>query len=226
MAKDRGTPTLADVMKNTVKAALLDMHTCLPGRIEKVDKNSGKADVQPLLKRKFADGTVVNLPVIKNAPIATYRAGDAFISLPIKKGDKGMLIFAERSLDLWKLSEGIVNPNDVRKFDLSDAVFYPGLYSFGETIPAPAGDDLLIRNLRGDVLIGSKDADERAVLGEELVTFLTALIDQIKLLTVIGNLGVNTSIPNNAVAFEALKTNFLANAKILSNFIKLQKVNS
>lgn len=146
MSKNLGeTPTQEQVIKEAIKAALCDLHTAMPGIVVSYDSSTQKAQIQPALKRKFKNGDVVDLPIITNCPVAFPRANNAFISLPVKAGDSGLLIFSERSIDKWLVSGGRVNPNDPRKFELSDGIFYPGLYPFNNPIAAHP-TDLIVQN--------------------------------------------------------------------------------
>jgi hypothetical protein len=82
-----------------------------------------------------------------------YRAGDAFISLPLKRGDYVGLLFSERSLDIWLATGGTVDPKDPRKFDISDAVAYPGIYPFSMPPVGADADNIVIRNGLGSLEI-------------------------------------------------------------------------
>jgi hypothetical protein len=126
------TPTLSKVIEDAIDAKLYGLHTMLPGKVSKVDVAKGKCDVQPLLMRQKADGTVTALPPIPNCPIASYRAGKSGVFLPVKVGDYVEIRFCERSLDVWLSKGGTIDPADRRKHNLSDAVVYPGLYPFSD----------------------------------------------------------------------------------------------
>lgn len=140
------TPSFSKVLKDAIEERLLDVHTTIVARVTKVDVAKGMCDAQPVIKRKYADGEVVELPVISNVPIANYRAGNAFISLPVKVGDYVELRISERSLDVWLEKGGVVDPLDPRKFNLTDAIAYPGVYPFTMPPEGATADDIIIRN--------------------------------------------------------------------------------
>lgn len=165
-------PTMAQIMNNAIEKRLFDLHVSLPASIEKYD--GVKADVRPLLKRKMRDGTEFELPVITNVPVIWPATADAEIVLPLAAGDTGMLIFAERSLDIWLVQGGSVSPDDFRKFNLSDAQFVPGLRPFNkETAYDP--DRLVMRH--GDARVTLK-ADGKLKI-ENAAEELLDLIDQL-----------------------------------------------
>jgi len=125
------TPTLEEVIRAAMRSMLLDLHTMLPCSVEKYDATTKKASIVPLLKKKYLDGRVIQLPVINDVPVQWPSAGGAILHFPLENGDTGMGIFCERSLDVWLSGDGsAVNPNDTRHHDITDAVFIPGLYSF------------------------------------------------------------------------------------------------
>jgi hypothetical protein len=162
------------VVESMIETRLGELHTCLPGKVVKVDVAKAQCDVQPLLKRTYANGDIVSMPVITNVPIAFYRAGKAFISLPVHVGDYVELRFAERSLDVWLEKGGEVDPADFRKFDLSDAIAYPGLYPNSDP---PAGADpesIIIKNDQSVVTI--KPSGEVEIKGDNAIKLLSNLI--------------------------------------------------
>lgn len=144
------TPNLDQIILMGVESRLLDLHTCLPGIVEKYNKTKNTIDVTPSLKRKYETGEIVNLPVIMNVPIAFPRGGNFSLTYPIKKGDSVILIFSERSLDVWKKSGGIVDPQNPRKFNITDAFAIPGGYP--ENNPINDASDVAIRIKNKDAL--------------------------------------------------------------------------
>ena len=127
------TPTLTDIIRTAIEARLTDLHVMLPGEFTDYDVSTGKAKVKLSIKRKFEDGSIVELPVIANVPVQMPRTASSVIYVPIAAGDKCMVVFSERSLDAWKKFGGSQDPQDRRKHHLTDAVAIPGLYPFSDT---------------------------------------------------------------------------------------------
>lgn len=122
-------PTLTEVMKNAIDQTLTNVHTSMPGVIESYDFATGLASVKPSFKRKYAGETEsTEYPVVSGVPVIFPRVANAFLRLPVAKGDNVLLVFAERSLDKWMERGGAVAPADPAKFGLNDAVAIPGLY--------------------------------------------------------------------------------------------------
>ena len=166
---DQGS-TLADAIVNTFWSLISSIHTCLPGRIEKYTRTEQKANVKPLIKKKYLDGTAVEFPVIPNVPIVFPRTKRGGITFPLEQGDGVLLVFSERALDRWLSSGEDVEPGDYRKFDLSDAIAIPGLFSFKQPNLATNDDDVEIHNEGQRITIKKNGDIEIGVDVKKLVT--------------------------------------------------------
>lgn len=158
MTSNSDTPSFAQFVRDAIEARMLSVNTAIPAKVLAYDRDNGTVDVRPLLKRKYSDGTVSELPKIFNVPIQWYRANNAYITLPIKVNDTVTLIFSQRSLDQWKQSGGTVDPKDPRKHALSDAIAVPGLYPKSTAPADPSPDNLEIVNNKAKVSL-SPDGD-------------------------------------------------------------------
>jgi hypothetical protein len=133
------TPTLASVIRDAIEAALFDVHTCIPGKIVTYDKVNQTATVQPLIKSAFINESgvreSVKIPAIPGVSVMLLGNSAFSISWPVQKGDTGLIMFSEASLDKWKVRGGEVDPDDDRRFNLSDAMFIPALRPWNGPIP-------------------------------------------------------------------------------------------
>jgi hypothetical protein len=164
---------LLQILKNAIENRLIEVHTGLPGKVTSVNTAANTVDVQPVLQRKYADDTVRNMPVIANVPLAFPRTASAHLILPVKKDDYVWLWFSERSLDNWLEKGGIVDPQDPRKFNLSDAVAYPGCYPKPLANDRFDGENLRIENDTASIeLQPSGKMKIGAVGGEQLLQIL------------------------------------------------------
>ncbi len=224
-------PSLAEVIRGAIQAQMFELNTAMPGIVQSYNASTNTASVQPAFKRTYAEpndtpafGTpeeeLVDLPIINNVPVCFPRAGQAAITFPLKPQDTVLLIFAQRSIDKWKNLGGNIAPDDPRTHALSDAIAIPGVYPSSNPVLVDP-DNLVIRHVLAKITV-KKDALELAA-GAGLITVnkagkvtvgngvvdLLALLDQtldaIKLLTVPTAVGPS-GIPNNAAAFEAIKT--------------------
>lgn len=222
------TPSIAQVIIDAIEARLTEVHTSLPGKVQSYDKSTGMATIQPLIKRKFKDGDVVDLPICNQVPVAFPRTTTAWIHLPVKKGDVGLLLFSERSIDRYKNLGGSQDPKDPRKHSLSDAFFIPGGYP--KTTPATSveADAIHIKNVSSQLIMredGSfevkndlgtfsidksgkysigNDMAELLDLLERSYTRMSTILDNILALTVPTGVGPS-GVPINAASFTADK---------------------
>lgn len=203
------TPTLERLIKAAIENRLLDVYTALPGRVEAYTASLQKADIQPLIQRETVDAEIVDLPKLVDVPVKWPRTSTAIISLPLTVGDTGTIIFHGRSIDNWLISGGLVNPDDIRKHDLSDAEFIPGMYPFSQ--PGLAEDDnILIQNGIGLIRIKPEGKFEIGNGTIELIDEVIKELDEAKktadasaLITVNTVVGTST-VPNNVASFTAI----------------------
>jgi len=140
---------LEEVIKTAIQAALKETHTALPCQVISFNAAKQTVDVQPAIKRIFSDGDEVLIPQITGVRIGYQRVNDFAITFPITKGDEGVLIFNERSIEAWRQSGDLLAPNDTRTHDYSDALFLPMMYSDPKVISSVSGTDLEIRTSDG-----------------------------------------------------------------------------
>lgn len=198
------TPEIENVIQKAIDFNLSQINICLPGIVQKYDKSKQLADVQPALKRKYADGRIVSLPVIPSVPVVQPRSGKAIVHLPVKAGDTVVLIFSQRSLDKWLNQGGVVDPADARKFHLTDAYAIPGGYPFSDPATVADSESLWIQNdttkfrLKPDGKIQLQGKD-----GEEVVKILKETIEACE--AILTNTMLGPQPPVNKATFTALK---------------------
>ncbi len=129
--------SLAEAVEAGIAAAFEGIHTCLPGMIEEYDPATRMASVKPLVKKKYANDTVAPMPVLVSVPVVWPAGSGGGVSFPLKHGDGVLLLFAERNIENFLVLGGDSLPNDGRKFDLTDCIAIPGLYSFKDPGFAP-----------------------------------------------------------------------------------------
>lgn len=129
------TPDLITVIMDAIRYQLGEVNTAIPARILKYDPTKQEAEVQPLIKRLYKDGSIIDRAPITGVPVVFPAAGGGIITFPVKTGDTVLLIFSQRSIDRWVRSDGgPVDPQDNRKHDISDAIALPGLFSFSNAL--------------------------------------------------------------------------------------------
>lgn len=131
-----------------LKQALMDLRCAAPGIVKSVDytKSPPVVTVQVAISElvRGANGpqwTAIQL--IANVPICLPRAGGFLLTLPVKAGDTGLLIFCDSCIDLWWKSGGlqpppgapVTQPNfENRRHDITDCGFIPGMSSQAQPV--------------------------------------------------------------------------------------------
>lgn len=206
---DDEVPSLAKLMKDAIEQRLCDVHVSMPARIISFDGK--KASVQPLLQKKYLDGELLTLPPIQNVPVIWPQTKEATIILPLDVDSEGTLLFAERSLEKWLVAGGLVNPDDPRKFHLSDAQFIPGIKPFNAASDYDPGR-IVIKYKSGKVVVGdgkialgNADGDELLKIIEDTQTQLADTQTGIQAITVPTMMGPSGT-PLNAATFASIKS--------------------
>lgn len=128
MAETSNNPV--EALLGLVKSQLLDVNTALPGII--VSYENGLARVVPTGKKRFADGDVLDYPIIPNVRVCwpSFAGGTAGVKGPVKPGDKCLLVFSQQAID---------GSDDRRMFDLQDA--YAVMCDLGNAGPGDSGNN-------------------------------------------------------------------------------------
>lgn len=133
-----------DALRSFLETRLEEVNFCLPGTV--VSYDGRLAVVTPDLPKQIADGRVLPAPALHNVPVqwptSDVLGALARVTLPLKKGDGGILVFAQRSIDDW-ISGSTQAPLDPRMFDINDAYFIPGV-NRGTTVPAADTENLSV----------------------------------------------------------------------------------
>jgi hypothetical protein len=172
------TPDMGQVIAAFVEDGLSRVWTALPGRVVSFDHETQRASVFPLVQNIHYDENeervAERLPVIPDVPVMFQGCGAYRITFPVSKGDLGLLVFTSCSLDRWLAGDGReVDPGDDRRNNLSDAVFLPGLYSFGRS-PTSAPSNAMVMHA-DSLLLGGPDASDPVVRRSDLDAVVSRL---------------------------------------------------
>lgn len=116
----------SEMFKRMLDVFMLDYYFCLPCVVEAVNLDKQTVDIRPVLKAYSKSlNESASRALIANVPFWMYRAGDTYITLPIKPGDTGLAIFSQRDITNWKETGGEVELQSLRIHDYNDALFLP-----------------------------------------------------------------------------------------------------
>jgi hypothetical protein len=134
------TPTFVGAIQHLIKLELDQVNVGMPARVLTYDKTKSTVSVQPIVSRGYegpgGDRKVEALPAIMDVPFVQVGAGGVSLRLAPVKGDIVWLQFASCSIDKWVSTGTEGDPEDDRRFTLSDAVAWPGPQPWSDIIPA------------------------------------------------------------------------------------------
>lgn len=155
----QGSGDLFDLLSDFIEMKSGNFHTSIPARIEEVFYDQGHVTLQPLIKTitkkgsTFADKYEQQYPLIYEVPfyIMSAQRGVARITMPIKKGDVGTLLFSERDTETYLNTTGtsVVDSDnyatlsqDGKPFKL---MFIPELFTPSEA-PSISSENIVVTN--------------------------------------------------------------------------------
>lgn len=136
------TPELDDLLLQLDAFILGKVSVALPATIVDYDHARQVATVKPTVSARRQDPESLALipealPTIGNVPVLFPSSTGFAWTFPLLPGDPVLLVFCDRSIDEWKATGAPENvPQDIRRFDLTDAVALVGLRPFTRPIPA------------------------------------------------------------------------------------------
>lgn len=191
-------PELYDLLERNKRDTMNSINCIKVGKIVKYTALTNSAEISIASKRKLADGTIADYPILGDCPVFVLKGGTSFISCPITPGDECIVLFSDRSIDNWYLAGQVLPPMDTRCHSLSDGIAIVGIQSLANVKLTPASS-VCING--GTYKVSIKNA------GANLKIILDALIDAISALTVTCTApGSPSSPPINVAAFALIKT--------------------
>lgn len=188
----------------------------MPAKIERVDASTGLLHVKVSLV-SIINKKEVEQPIIVSVPTVFPRSETSSFSFPLKRGDEGLLIFADRDISQW-VRFGLNRVSSDRAHSLNDAIFIPGLKGGGYKLPerelkiSHKGTEISLKDdgqviiysasskvkIKGDLEVDGKltTSDDVSVQGKvEASGDVQAGLISLQNHTHIGNLGSPTSPP-------------------------------
>ena len=127
------TDSLYNAIESQIKRAQSNVYTALPAKV--LSFNGHTVSCQVMINRVNANGQEITIPPLVDVPAQFPHAGGFCITVPIKAGDEGLVVFSSRCIDGWYTSGSQSKPLDNRINDLSDGFFIVGCNSVPNKIP-------------------------------------------------------------------------------------------
>lgn len=135
---------LAGVLRGAIRREMMNMDVMMPVEVVSYDRATNRATVRHMVKMQGSDGEQVDRAQIASIRVQQPGNGKFSISLPIKPGDKGWVMAADRDLSLFQQDiDNPTAPNTRRMHSFQDGVFMPDAMSNGDA-PAGEGDRVVI----------------------------------------------------------------------------------
>lgn len=144
-----------------LKQALKDLRVSIPAIVVSFDPVKQVASVQVAL-REIVRGTNgashVAIAPINNVPVCFPSAGGFSLTLPLKAGDEGLLVFCDMCIDLWWARGGVQNQLEQRRHDITDCGFFPGGRSQPRVLSAYSNNSAQLRSDDGVTVVDIAEA--------------------------------------------------------------------
>lgn len=181
-----GTPSDTELLYAALEWFSKRLRVHLPGTVDAVHLDEAghvkavdvRVDVGEYRKSGGKEVPDVD-PILPNLPVQWMGGGGARATFPLARGDSGLLLFADKGLDEWNANaQGQVLARALRRHDLADAVFAPGLrrlavpwagartdaVTLGYETSA-AGEPMQIHVTPGGIALGEASPVDAALLG-------------------------------------------------------------
>lgn len=123
------TEDLVDVLSEFVSSQLEQVYTCVPGIIQSYNATTKLAKVLLQVRLPMSSGEIIELPPIENVPVQRIETSEFFLDINYPAGTGCLVLFSSVSLGNWiNASTGVVDPDNLAKFSLTDAIAIPSIY--------------------------------------------------------------------------------------------------
>lgn len=185
-------PGLDDMVREGVRAGKAVMHTAVPAKVLSYDKDTGprvSLQIIPKFRRRNAatdEWELYTPPPLTNVPVCFPHVPGFGMTFPLAVGNAGMVVFAERSMDEWlSTGESSTDPQDPRRFDLEDGVFYPGLPNYLDPTVSTAVDTAALVVEGAQIKLGSSAATDFVALASLVIANWTSFLAAIAAVTIV-----------------------------------------
>ncbi len=137
--------SMTEFLATYTSSLKLTIHTALPAKVVASTNGGNTVTVELMVNQVLSDGSAHVLPPLADVVVQYPSAGGFAVTFPLKKGDEGLVTFAERCIDGWWESGGKSIPLDSRTHCLSDGFFNAGCSSKPNAISDIRQDAIVMR---------------------------------------------------------------------------------
>lgn len=165
--------TLTGVIKTALTKHSQNTDGMMPVEVVAYDRAKNRATVKHLIQMVGSDGQKVDRAQISSVRVQQPGNAAFSISLPIKPGDKGWILAADRDMSLFQQALQPGAPNTQRTHSFQDGLFMPDAMSFGDVHPDDA-DRVAMQSNDGNVRVSFDDSTLNFNVGGAASAVLTA----------------------------------------------------
>lgn len=163
--------------KQIIRQALTDTRVAIPAFLTadmNVENQTVGVQIAIRERTRTPDGPewTTLVPVLL-VPVIIPRGGGYGITLPLKKGDEGLLIFCDCCFDFWWQNGGIQNQIGMHRHEFWDCGFLPGMYSQPHKLTDYSDDSLQIRADDGTTIIDVSSSDGVTITASDVTVNAT-----------------------------------------------------
>jgi hypothetical protein len=171
---------IVEVLDLWLDSRLKNVHTILPAKIESYSgHDKRKAQVKIQVRFRTVDGQILTIDPIDDVPVIFPSSGKFSLLFPLNKGDGCLVAFSEEGIGNFLKSTTEVDADSLARFQLSDAICIPGLWSF-KNVPSSTStieiDDSGNVNINGSPDVNINGDTRNLVSHTELNSALQILV--------------------------------------------------
>lgn len=135
-------------LRSLILDQLSEIHTALPVRITGVDYGAKTVSAEAIIKNTRGPEDEISYPPFHDVPFAINGGGDARISFPLRAGDIGTIIFAERdpSNALQTDGDAAASATLIQPCGLYPICFIPKVATATDSSPPVDSEKIVISN--------------------------------------------------------------------------------
>lgn len=198
MSDEPRNPQLENLLSLVVDLVMTQLRTSQPARVVSYDASKQTASIQPLIQLAHIDESQKRVskahPEMHDVPVWFLGGSSGRITVPVKVGDLGHVIWTSASIARWKVSTGskTVDPG-IDVANPEDAIFLPGGHA--ATPPTTAPTDAIC--LHGPSKIGGPTGTQKTLMANSFLSALDTLISAIG--TAVGGMGAGGPAAGTAI---------------------------
>lgn len=117
--------SLDELLRRVINKSKEQIRVSIPATIESYDATTSIASVKITVPQILEGEEVRDPGIINDVPVMWLGNSNSDLTFPLKKGDHGLLIFADSDIGGWTSNLGSSIPSSVRMHSINDAMFLP-----------------------------------------------------------------------------------------------------